>query len=310
MRDTENAILRTVLYGDVFGFPMTAQEIHHFLISDTPCPAEVIETTLRHSARLARLLEQRDGWTALAGRAELMGIRAGRDTASTHLLVEARRYGRWLSLLPFVRMVAITGALAMHNAANAQDDIDYVVVTSAGRVWLARAFAIGVVRLARLRGVTVCPNYVLAESALAQDRRDLYIAHEVTQMVPLHGFTLYAQMRALNGWTAQFLANANSPFHQEAEWTPEGVSRAAKRTAEWFLSGRIGNALENWERKRKIRRFQSQMVKASAGAQLDTERVKGHFNDHGQRVIAEYEARLRAYGLAEIEPTDQSAAAD
>lgn len=307
MQDLEDAILRTLLYGDVFGFPMTAREIHHFLISDSPCPLAAVEDVLRESPRLAGLLEQRENWVAWAGRAGQMDVRAGREAASRGLFPEARRYGRWLARLPFVRMIAVTGALAMQNAANAQDDVDFVVVTKNGRVWLARALAILVVRLARLRGVTVCPNYVLAESALAQDRRDLYIAHELTQMVPLFGFTDYRRMRGLNEWSARFLANADGPFHAEPEWTPGSGWRALKRVAEWVMGGKLGDALENWERRRKIRRFEAQMAKASAGAQLDSERVKGHFNDHGQRVLAQYEARLREHGLAGLEPAAEKA---
>ena len=36
MQPLEAAILRTVLYADVFNFPMKLEEIHHFLISDDP----------------------------------------------------------------------------------------------------------------------------------------------------------------------------------------------------------------------------------------------------------------------------------
>ncbi len=298
MRELENAILRTVLYGDVFSFPMTAREIHHFLITDTPCALTDVEAALRDSATLRTLLEQQGEWIALAGRSALFALRAEREAASLSLLTQARRYGLWLARLPFVRMVAITGALSMRNAADARDDLDFLLVTATGRVWLARAFAIAIVRLARLRGVTVCPNYVLAESALAQDRRDLYVAHELAQMNPLYGFALYAEMRHLNGWSAGVLPNALGPFHAEGECAPGRPFGALKRALEWALSGRLGDALEEWESRRKMRRFQAQMAQATHGARLDGERVQGHFNDHGQRVLHEYALRLREAGIA------------
>jgi hypothetical protein len=42
---------------------------------------------------------------------------------------------------------------------------------------LAGARVSRAVRLARLEGVQLCPNYVVAETVLAQQRRDLFIAH-------------------------------------------------------------------------------------------------------------------------------------
>jgi hypothetical protein len=290
--DLDHAIVRTVSYGDVFQFPLTAREIHHFLIDSTPCTLADVEARLRDSAYLAGVLVQEGGWVALAGRAELFNLRAEREAASASLMAAARRYGRWLGCVPFARMVAITGALSMRNAASAHDDLDYVLVTARGRVWLARAFAIVIVRLAKLRGAVVCPNYVLSESALAQTRQDLYIAHEIAQMTPLYGFALYDAMRACNRWADMQLPNALAPFYPETEYTPGRWMSALKRAAEFMLGGRLGDALESWESRRKMRRFQAQMEPDSPGAQIDGERVKGHFRDHGQRVLHEYQLRL------------------
>lgn len=297
MSDLDDAILRTVLYGDVFHFPMSPREIHHFLISERPCTLSEVEHALRGSRRLAELLVQRDGLVAWAGRADLIELRASREAASAHLLPQARRYGRWLACLPFVRMVAITGALAMRNASDRHDDLDYVLVTAPGRVWLARAFAIVIVRFSRRRGAVVCPNYVLAETALTQDRRNLYIAHEVAQMVPLFGFGLYSRMRDLNAWAAEYLPNARAPFYPEAECRPGRLMRGIQRVAEWLLGGRLGEALEGWESTRKLRRFQAQMEATHEAARLDSERVKGHFQDHGRRVLDQYALHLRQHGL-------------
>ncbi len=301
MSELDDAILRTVLYGDVFHFAMSPREIHHFLISDQSTTLHEVEQALQRSRRLAELLVQRDGLVAWVGRADLIELRAAREAASAHLLPQARRYGRWLACLPFVRMVAITGALAMRNASDIRDDLDYVLVTAPGRVWLARAFAIVIVRLSRRRGALVCPNYVLAETALAQDRRNLYIAHEVAQMVPLYGFALYARMRDQNVWAADYLPNADAPFYPEVECRLSRPARAVQRVTEWLLGGRLGDALEGWESTRKLRRFRAQMDAAHEAARLDSERVKGHFQDHGQRVLDQYMLRLREHGLTALQ---------
>lgn len=293
----EAAILRTVLYADVFHFPLTTAEIHHFLIQDEPADRDSIETWLANSSVLRQKLTHEGHYIVLRGREDLIALRTERDAASRELWPLALRYGRWLSRLPFVRMVALTGALAMQNATDCHDDLDYLLVTTPRRVWLARAFSIILVRLARLQGVEICPNYVLAENNLTQERQDIFIAHEVAQMVPLYGQPLYRRLRDCNPWVRDFLPNANGVFHAEDETFSGRGWMLLKTLLETVLGGRIGDMLEHWEYHRKLHRFATQMQTPHHSARLDSNQVKGHFNDHGHFVLEQYTQRLREYGL-------------
>lgn len=299
MLPIEQAILRTVLYADVFNFPLTAAEIQHFLIAESPASLEDIETALLSPQLQSRLVIQGE-YVMRKGREELVALRQRREQVADHLWRKAVRYGIWLGRLPFVRMVAITGALAMRNPSDHDDDLDYMLVTAPGRVWLARLFAIAVVKVAKLEGgVTVCPNYVLAETALEQKRRDLFIAHEVTQMTPLCGHSIYETMREQNRWVMAELPNADGAFYDESEVAPGGVWRLFQRLFEAVLTGRIGDRLEAWEYRRKVARFARQMQTPHSAAQLDPENVKGHFKDHGHPVLIRYQELLREFGLSE-----------
>ncbi len=303
MTSTEEAILRTVIYADIFDFPLTRRELHHYLIAEAPVSLAEVEQTLASSSFLhaetsfGRAFDVQDEYVVCRDRQHLIPQREARADIQRRLWAEALRYGEWLARLPFVRMVALTGALAVHNASAGDDDLDYVLVTTAGRVWLARAFAIVLVRLAARRGVVVCPNYVLAESALVQDKQDLFMAHEVAQMVPLYGFACYDAMRAVNGWVADYLPNASAPFYAEAERTPGRGWRWLKRAAEALLGGRVGDALENWEYHRKLRRFAPDLKIPNSAALLDDQHVKGHFHDHGHPVMQQFRQRLSEYEL-------------
>ncbi len=292
------AIFRTLLYGDIFSFPMTEAELHHFLIGLSASRRD-IRRALDQSAWLAARVERVNGYCAIRERSQTAAERHRRDAASRRLWPLARRYGVILAHLPFVRMVALTGALAMRNADDEQDDIDYLLVTVPGRVWLARAMAVLMVRLARLWGVNLCPNYVLAETALVQSRQDLFIAHELAQMVPLAGLSIYQAMRAANGWSSKMLPNARQPFYQEPDRRPRGLGRAVQWIGELLLSGPFGDALERWEQRRKLRKFSAEASKPGSAAQIDAERVKGHFNDYGYPALEDYRKRLARYALAD-----------
>jgi hypothetical protein len=299
LEQIEAAILRTILYADVFNFPLTAEEIHHFLIHDEPTSLEQIQALLARSPWLGRKLESNGVYFAYAGRHDLFATREAHEQASQRLWPLALKYGVWLARLPFVRMVAITGALAMRNASDEDDDLDYLLVTSPGRVWLARAFAILLVRWGRLRGVEICPNYVLAETALEQQKRDLFMAHEVAQMTPLYGHELYRQMRDANGWVREHLPNSDGPYYPISERPVGNIWLALKQGLERLLGGRLGDVLERWEYRRKLRRFAQEMHPPWSSAQLDERQVKGHFNDHGHPVLQKYYAMLSRHDLEE-----------
>ncbi len=296
----EAAILRTVLYADVFDFALRADELHHFLMSSHAVSLDAVLYALEESPVLREVLVQASGGITLVGRESLMDMRGQRDDLAARLWPKAAAAGQWLACVPFVRMVAVTGALAMDNPAHLSDDFDYFILTVPGRVWLARLLIIGVVRLSRLWGWPICPNFVLAADSLAQRRRDVYIAHEIAQAVPLADSDgLYAAFRAANAWTSDHLPNAVTPFPRQNISASGRVGRGLKRLGEWLLGGRLGDTVERWEQGRKVRRFNAQTQRRESAAQVDSSQVKGHFNDHGSGVIAQYHARLKTFGLEE-----------
>ncbi len=297
MDSIEAAILRTVLYADVFNFPMTVEEIHHFLIYDRPIRLEQVKQAIDTSHWLSEMLEQIDRYVVYIGRGDLIAVRTAREQASQHLWPLAVHYGNWLAHLPFVRMVALTGALAMRNAADDDDDLDYILVTTPGRVWIARAFAILLVRLARMQGKEICPNYVLAETSLEQEWRNIFMAHEIVQMVPLYGYSLYQRFRSANHWVEQELPNAEDTYYSEPERPLGWFWGRIKSAMEMILGGSVGNKIEHWEYQRKLQRFAPDMQKPHSSARLDETQIKGHFDDHGHPALQQYFQRLHDYGL-------------
>ncbi len=287
----ERAILRTVLYADIFSYPLTFSELHRYLIHPQPVDVDTLAYVLQTSAYLARCLEVCEGFITLRSRSELVALRQARQAHSNRLHYLAKAYAHRLASVPFVRMVALTGAVAMHNASHANDDIDFMLVTAADRVWLARGLAIVLVYWARARGVSLCPNYVVAENRLAQNRQDLYVAHEIAQMLPLYGQAVYQRLWQENAWVNTLLANS-TPF----TLSQEVATRRWKHAAERALKGGAGNRLEQWEYQRKRRKFQAHLTTAASSAEIDSQTVKGHFNDHGQRVLQAYQVRLEHFG--------------
>lgn len=292
------SIIRTVAYADVFDFAPDDDEVHRYLIGVQASRSEV-RAGLRR-ARMDGRVAIRHGHVTLPWRAELVAIRKARDPASARLMSRALRFARAVGSLPFVRMVAISGALAARNAVEG-DDIDLFVVTTPERLWLARAGSIAVVRLVALRGDELCPNYVISEDALELDDRDLYAATELAHLVPVVGRPLYARLRSANAWTRDLLPNADAPPNDIIDRQP--LLPGLRGIAESMLGTRLGSVLEGWEGGRKVARFRAR-ARASDDAWLDSafgpDRCKGHFLSHRARIRRAYEHRSRAAGVEPV----------
>ncbi len=176
----ENAILQTLAYSDIFDYPLTIDELHRFL--GAPSSMDDVE----QCAAMMKDISFKDGYYFLAGRDEIVELRQSREAVSRKVFERAMFYGRILGALPFVRMVALTGSLAMLNLSK-NPDMDFMLVAKHGRVWTARAFAILLGKIARLFGDTICPNLIISERALEWPLHDLYSARELCQMIPITG---------------------------------------------------------------------------------------------------------------------------
>ena len=153
-------------------------------------------------------------------------------------------------------MVAVTGSLAMENV-DESGDIDYFIVATRGRLWTCRAISLLIVHIARLAGVTLCPNYLLTENALLLPDRSLYAAHELVQMIPLSGIKTYDEMRRLNVWMDEYLPNAQGT--SELFTKIKGSSRW-QCLLEVLLNLLPINYFEAWEMKRKIKKLSREAI--------------------------------------------------
>lgn len=285
----ERAVLQAIAYADIFDYPLCAAEIHRYLIGVSLAEGELNATldVLFAAGRLARVGEH----YALPGREGTVATRAWRERRSTRDWPRAMHYGRLIASLPFVRMVAVTGELAMDNV-DVGSDIDFFIVTAEGRVWTSRLLAVAVARYARPRGDVVCPNYLLASNALELTERNLYSAHEVAQMVPLHGLDVYRDLRERNGWVLDHLPNAaGPPPRRDTRAAP--LAGALRPLAEAVLRTPAGDWIEQREMRRKIRKLERERP-ASAEVTFAADRCKGHFDSHGARILAAFDERCRA----------------
>ncbi len=282
----EKAILLTVTYADIFNYPLTVNEMHRYLIGQTAAIEEVYASACKMAS-----LNQVGIYFHLSGRGEIIACRERRARASALLWQSALAYKHLLAQIPYVRMLAITGSLAVNNS-DQDDDIDLLVVTDPGRLWMCRAMMMLVVRYALLRGVRLCANYLVSTRSLEFPDKNLYAAHELAQMVPLTGLEIYDEIWRQNAWVQAYLPNASgallSPVRQD-----EADQRMPLRAfLEAALRHPAVDRVESWEMNRKIARF-SREQRGSLESGFSADYCKGHAHRHQQRTGAALAERLK-----------------
>lgn len=281
----ECAILETLAYSDIFEHPLTIDELHRFL------------TISAEKLDVRECVEKMDGVVSkheyyfLADRAEIVDIRNQRRENSHKAYRRALFYGRILGRLPFIRMAALTGSLAMLNLSKNRD-MDYMLVAKPGRVWTARAFALLFGRLARLLGDVICPNVIVSENALEWNARNMYTAREFAQMVFVSGADVFCQLCEANVWVNDFLPN----FVILSGAKDHDAENAKPSIFESLLNGKLGDFFESWEMSRKIARFKRQKG-YGAETNFSTDVCQGNFDHHGSWALKAFEERLFSLSL-------------
>ena len=236
---TQRAILLTVLYSDLFDYPLGDDELRRYLTAPTPGKGlferELAELTDRHLVRV-------DGLICLAGREGIVAVRRQRQQIRDRLWAPAHRYARWLRHVPFLRMVAVCGS---HAAGNPRPDadVDFFLITESDRLWTVQVASMLLRRIASLLSVRVCPNYFLTLESLEVSPHNLYHAREVAQTIPLWGGDVHLQFLDANRWVGRFLPNL-AHADDRRDRLEEAAQPRLARALEWLLGGWIGNVLE------------------------------------------------------------------
>jgi len=286
----EKATLGALAYADIFEYPLTESEIYTYAVAYSMTRDEV-RGVLYGKTRLENRLEKKGPFWFFKGRSHLVDRRRKRNELSRLLWMKAQRYLAWIAALPFTKMVAVTGSMAMKNISGLDDDIDIIIVAENQRVFLVRSLAAFVSRLARLSGIHLCPNFFISEDNLQIKDESLYTAHELVQMLPVSGRKMYLKLWKSNPWIGLYLPNASPRLHV----LPENDNSASlpRRFIELLLRGKTGRTLNRWEYRRKLARLKPDLSdSAGSGVFFSPNVFKAHFFDHQNKVLRQYIFRL------------------
>ncbi len=215
MGNSREAILKTLLYADIFNFPLEKKEVWKFLISKDKSDEKNL---FKNISAKDKFIEFKNGFYFIKGRKELVKLRQKRQKISEEKLKKAKKIVKKISYFPTVKFIGISGALSMQNS-DEEDDIDLFVITEKNLVWTTRFILVlslilmGVYRNKNSKDYKdkICLNMIIDEENMIFDikNQNLYTAHEIIQTVPLfERDNTYKEFIEKNNWYEKFLVNA------------------------------------------------------------------------------------------------------
>lgn len=287
-------VLKPIFYADIFDYPLTFEEIHKFL--EFEVSRDEVKQLLEQAIQNQEIISV-DGFYSLPDRAHLAARRRERWQTSQQLWPKAIHYGRWIASLPFVRMVSVTGSLAVDNPRDGVDDIDYLIVTQPRRLWFCRALIILLVKYGHRRGVHLCPNYIITENVLYFEDNNLFAAREMLQMIPLYGKRSYLEMRRINDWVTDYLPQGTTLNLKKLDDRLSPVQGLLKRAGEFILGGFLGDLCEAVLQKIQITKHTRLLERRGAADSVvfTADVCKGHYDGHNGKIMDTYRQRLRDY---------------
>lgn len=226
------AIIHTTAFYDAVGkVPLTYLELYKHLLSfRRPISfGEFLEQLDEHFEQIKPYIIRERGFIFLRSNREayVKRIQAGKTSVEKWRI--AARMTRIISCLPYVRMIALTGSLALQTT-HRESDIDLLIVAKTGRIWTTRIVVSAAMQIlgrrrhgSRVRD-RICLNHFITDTNLTLLPKNLFSAHICASLAPM-----WARGEETQSFFAQNKAiiNEHFPFWEEGGPEPYGSGRGA-----------------------------------------------------------------------------------
>ncbi len=292
MSNTRENILRTLAYFDIFQYPLTKEEL--FTFHETPAEPATVNEAILNLLLEKQIFKVDEFYSLLNNRSLAERRRIGNSNALIEMK-NAFKAARLLSRFPYVKGLAISGSLSK-NYADENTDVDFFVITTANRLWIARTIMHVFYKLIYFSGRQkwFCMNYYVDELGFEIPEKNIFTAMEIVTLVPIQGRQCFNRFIENNQWTKTFfpLANNQGP-------APEIKKGVFARCIEWIFNTGLGNRIDDklmtitkkrWQKKAALHKKNKRGIEM--GMMVDKHYSKPDPKNFQQKVIDRYNWRV------------------
>lgn len=269
----EKSILATVIYYDIFDYPLTGLEVFKHLINPLHVIGQIEDINkiefepmnnitlfevlkLLESERIKKVISQKNGFYFLKEKMWLYQERIERQKIAAERWKKVKKVLKFIQFVPFVKMIAVCNSLAIDNSKK-DADIDFFIVARKKRIWLVRfmvTFAVWIIGEWRHKdrvSEKICLSFYVTEeflnlSHLAIKPYDIYLANWIHQLRPvLFREKIYEEFILKNQWVGDYLINfgkIENFYHPE--FKQSRILVLVRKVLEKILDGWIGDTKE------------------------------------------------------------------
>ncbi len=195
-------VLRVLLYFDMFRHPLKAEELFQ-CCTEQPNSLLMVEHELNF-LMAQHLIMKKDGYFFLENNQGFVERRITGELKAKRTWKTALRFSKLISRFPFVRGVYISGSLSK-GYMDRDGDIDYFIVTKAGRLWLSRSLLVLFKKIFLLNSRKYfCLNYFIDEDTLRIPDKNYFTATELVFLLPTYNYELYLELMHRNSWVKRY----------------------------------------------------------------------------------------------------------
>lgn len=287
-------VLRTIIYYDIFNYPLTEYDImNNCGLSNTsskPC-----SNALKYLIEKNIIYKLGDHYS-LSKDQQAVDRRVKGNKQAEKWLKKSRRFSRLISWFPFVRGISLSGSLSK-GFVDEDPDIDYFIITKPNRLWIARTLLIGFKKIFLLNSYKYfCLNYFVTQDNMEIEEKNLFTATEIATMIPVFGNHVKRSFFENNQWIREFFPNFEIDVREDVPFNKTGT---LKRFFEYLLSGKLGDKLDarfmkttikHWSKKFGERFTEDEFLLSFKSSKNIS---KHHPQNFQKRVLQQFEKKLK-----------------
>lgn len=205
-RNLQDAVLRVLCYFHYFKYPITAAEIHRY--TGVKCSKTSVDNALTELVARGVVFNIGDFYSP-ANEHKLVERRIAGNAYAAKRMRKAKRIAFFLAQFPFVEAVCISGSLSK-DFLTTDGDMDFFIMTTPGRLWIARTLLHLFKKLTFLVGAqhSFCMNYFLDAEQSAISPKNFFTAIETATLKPVFVRSGISSIYNLNkDWIKVYLPN-------------------------------------------------------------------------------------------------------
>ncbi|HTE31051.1 MAG TPA: hypothetical protein VK666_11805, partial [Chryseolinea sp.] len=224
-------VIRTLLYYDIFNYPLKSSEVFRFLGMNSVTESDVAFalTNLEQKGAIYKISEY---YCIKPAEDDVHRRIKGNKTAESFLDL-ARRQALFIASFPFVRGVLVSGSLSK-GYMDEKSDLDFFIITAPRRLWIARTLLVMYKRLFLFNSHKFfCVNYFVDEDHPEIEEKNLFTATELATVIPFYGSQQYQQLIGSNVWLTQYFPNFKP---RSTTQVPTSASTGIKKVMEGIIN--------------------------------------------------------------------------